>query len=56
MCSERVRLGFEASLFDGADQIDPPARAIVLIARVNVGRAGLEAQSAVHAREELVFL
>jgi hypothetical protein len=56
MGSEGVRLWFEAPLFDGADQVDPPTRAVVLIARVDIGRTGLEAQSAMHAREEFVFL
>src|SRR5256714_4743321 len=53
---ERARLYGQSPLFDGAHQIDSAARAVVLVARVDVCRAGFEAQAAMDAREELLLL
>jgi hypothetical protein len=46
----------QALLLDGAHQVDTTARAVVLVARVHVGRARFEAQAAVNTRQQFVLL
>ena len=53
---ERAGLYAQPPLLDRAHQVDAPARAVVLVARLHVGRAGFEAQPAVDAREQLALL
>src|SRR5207302_244679 len=53
---ECARLRGEAALLDGAHQVDATARAVILVARLDVSRAGFEAQAAVNARQKLALL
>ena len=46
----------ELAIGDTAHEINPPARALVLIARFDVRRAGRGAQSAMHAIEQQLVI
>jgi hypothetical protein len=52
---KRRRRHAQALLFDGAHQVDATARAVVLVARMHVGRARFEAQAAMNARQQFVL-
>jgi hypothetical protein len=46
---DRLRIGRPASLQHGTDQVDAPARGIVLVPRQYIGRAGIGAEAIVYA-------
>src|SRR5690606_10266072 len=54
--AERVVVGREPALDDGAHEIEPAARRVTLVAETGVGRAGVETEAAVHTREQSGFL
>jgi hypothetical protein len=56
MALEAGGIGAETAFSDGAHQEDSPARAVVFIAELLIGRAGWQTKAAVDAAQNLLHL
>jgi hypothetical protein len=52
---ESFRICGETLFFDSSHQVDAPARAVIFIASLDVRRASLQTQPAMHTRQQLLL-